>query len=161
MISITDSNFHDNQGAAISATPDFLRAGDPTNPLLSGNPFFRGNVLTNNDLNGLELRTDVFWGGRPSGSSRTNLHTDGLWDDTDLPHIVRGPIIARGASGYRTIVDPETVGFGLPEFPETNYFFAGQDVAKPTPTNPNSPKPAVARPGPTWVECHVSELDSH
>ena len=128
-VSITDSNFHDNQGAAISATPDFLRAGDPTNPLLSGNPFFRGNVLTNNDLNGLELRTDVFWGGRPSGSSRTNLHTDGLWDDTDLPHIVRGPIIARGASGYRTIVDPETVGFGLPEFPETNYFFAGQDVA--------------------------------
>ena len=52
---ITNNTFDNNQDAPMAISPDGLLAGDPQRPLQSGHPFFRGNVLVNNDINGLAV----------------------------------------------------------------------------------------------------------
>jgi len=79
---ITNNNFFDNRNAAIDvAEPDGLLAGAPLTPLLSGKPFFRGNVLQRNDLNALEV-------GTATGQTRVNT----VWDQTDITFALRRTI---------------------------------------------------------------------
>ncbi|MBX6312577.1 MAG: hypothetical protein IRY99_06610, partial [Isosphaeraceae bacterium] len=101
---ITNNNFFDNGSgdskapeAVIGITPDGLLAADPLRPLLSGNPFFRGNVMLRNDLNGMEV-LPAFQGA--VAPAPPNLHVDSIWDDTDLTYILRGTIRLDGASGF-------------------------------------------------------------
>ena len=42
---ITNNNFYNNFDAAMQIEPNGLMAGDPLHPLVSGDPFFRGNVM--------------------------------------------------------------------------------------------------------------------
>ncbi len=54
-VSVTNNDFYNNLQAPMSITPDGLLAADPQKPLRSGNPFFRGNVMLRNEINGLEV----------------------------------------------------------------------------------------------------------
>ncbi len=53
---ITNNNFFDNFDAAMQIEPNGLMAGDPLDPLVSGHPFFRGNVMQGNGIDGLAVR---------------------------------------------------------------------------------------------------------
>ena len=55
---ITNNNFFDNFDAAMQIEPNGLLAGDPLDPLVSGHPFFRGNVMQGNGIDGLSVVTD-------------------------------------------------------------------------------------------------------
>lgn len=95
---VTNNNFFDNQDAAMGIEANGLLAADPLRPLQSGNPFFRGNVFERNDLNGVEVfgapqnRDGLTVFGYPS-----NLDVESIWDDTDVPWILRTTIILAGA----------------------------------------------------------------
>ncbi len=89
-VSITNNNFTDNAGAPMSIEPDGLLATDSTRPLVSGNPFFRGNVMQRNDLNGLYVTAPN------AGVNTPNLHYNSVWDDTDLTYILEGTIRLAG-----------------------------------------------------------------
>src|SRR5581483_3383981 len=52
---ITNNDFFDNIEAAISMDVNGMLAADPLRPLVSGNPFFRGNVMQRNDINAVEV----------------------------------------------------------------------------------------------------------
>ncbi len=86
---ITNNNFNYNLQAPISETPNGLLAADPLTPLDSGNPYFRGNVLQGNDVNGLEVY------GNP-GANTANLTVNSVWDDTDITYVLRGTIVLGG-----------------------------------------------------------------
>ena len=63
---ITNNNFFHNFDAAMQIEPDGLLGGDPLTPLESGHPFFRGNVMTGNGIDGLSVVTDrVYEDNRP------------------------------------------------------------------------------------------------
>ncbi len=66
-------------------------------PLRSGNPFFRGNVFINNTRNGMEVLPPLqnVFGYTP------NLTVDSVWDDWDVPYILRGDHPAGRRSGFR------------------------------------------------------------
>ena len=55
---ITNNNFFHNFDAAMQIEPNGLLAGDPLTPLASGHPFFRGNVMQGNGIDGLAVVTD-------------------------------------------------------------------------------------------------------
>ena len=104
---ITNNNFLSNLQAPISDDPNGLLASDPLRPLLSGNPFFRGNIMLGNDLNGLEVKPETVYNGTNSltginGYSlvyrgyNPNTFTDTVWDDTDLTYVLRSTIILAG-----------------------------------------------------------------
>jgi hypothetical protein len=98
---VTNNDFFDNAQAPISETPDGLLAGDPTRPLVSGNPFFRGNVLERNDINGLEVLA-------PNTYPLPNLTVNSIWDDTDITYVLRGTIIVGGVEPFQ-LPSPSTV----------------------------------------------------
>lgn len=104
--SITNNDFLDNLQAPMSIEPNGLLAADPQRPLLSGNPFFRGNVMQRNDLNALEVY----------GIGRGNLLTvDSVWDDTDLTYALRDTIVlGPGPGGPFPRPQPDPDAF-LPE----------------------------------------------
>ena len=92
--------------------PNGLLAGDPLHPLASGHPFFRGNVLQGNGIDGMSVVTSRLYitsnpGGQyigpveaifaPGGSNQT---VSTVWDSTDLTYVLRGTIILTGASGF-------------------------------------------------------------
>src|SRR5207245_963332 len=56
-IYITNNNFYHNFDTAMQIEPNGLLAGDPLTPLASGHPFFRGNVMQNNGIDGLAVIT--------------------------------------------------------------------------------------------------------
>jgi hypothetical protein len=91
---VTNNNFFDNQEAAIGIQPNGLLAADPLRPLQSGNPFFRGNVMQRNDVNGLEV-IPPNQGSLPPGSW-ANLTVNSTWDDTDLTYVLRGTVRLAG-----------------------------------------------------------------
>jgi hypothetical protein len=93
---VTNNDFFDNLQAPIGIDPNGLLAADPLRPLSSGNPFFRGNVMTGNDFNGLEVLPALqnFVGYVP------NLTVDSTWDDTDLTYVLRGTIRPAGPEGF-------------------------------------------------------------
>lgn len=100
-VKVTNNDFFDNNQAPMEIDPNGLLAADPLRPLLSGNPFFRGNILQRNGLNGLEVRgpftnsDGLFFVGYPS-----NLEVDSVWDDTDLTYVLRTTIVLAGAFGF-------------------------------------------------------------
>ena len=69
---VTNNTFDFNQDAPMAISPDGLLAGDPQRPLESGHPFFRGNVLTNNDINGLAVLAPRTVGGPEAGLPSPN-----------------------------------------------------------------------------------------
>ncbi len=105
---VTNNNFFYNTGAAMQIEPNGLMAGDPTRPLLSGHPFFRGNVMQGNDMDGLQVITntgqgEAFSNGNatgqimsPIGNGNVNQTVSTVWDATDLTYILRGSIVIGG-----------------------------------------------------------------
>ena len=87
-VMVTNNNFYDNSDAGIYIDPDGLAATDPLTPLSSGHPFFRGNILQRNGLDGLAVGQI---GGLPPNAF--NLTTNSVWDQTDLTYVLRGTII--------------------------------------------------------------------
>ena len=85
---VTNNNFFDNLQAPISIDPNGLLATDPLRPLVSGNPFFRGNIMLRNELNGLEVLPEI--------ASNGNLLINSVWDDTDLTYLLRTTIRLAG-----------------------------------------------------------------
>ena len=73
----------------ISETPNGLLAADTLRPLSSGAPYFRGNILQNNDLNAMEVLGDVGNGNREI----ENVDVNSLWDSTDITYLVRDSIV--------------------------------------------------------------------
>ena len=47
--------------------PNGLLAGDPLHPLASGHPFFRGNVMQGNGIDGLAVVTSPSYPTHPDG----------------------------------------------------------------------------------------------
>jgi large repetitive protein len=94
---ITNNNFQDNLGAAIGIEPDGLLAADPLRPLVSGNPFFRGNVMLRNGANGMEVFGNTL---DPIFLQRPTLTVNSVWDDTDLTYILRGTIALEGYDDF-------------------------------------------------------------
>ncbi len=109
---ITNNNFFDNFDAAMQIEPNGLMAGDPLDPLESGHPFFRGNVMQDNGIDGLLVVTnrgypfvaasgynyvgpyDGAASGGPFGYA--NLTVSSVWDLTDLTYVLEGTIIPAG-----------------------------------------------------------------
>ena len=87
-VSITDDNFDSNSDAPIYVDPNALLATNPLTPLSSGHPFFRGNVLTNNNDNAVAI-------GYGEGSDQDGFVSNTtIWDQTDITYLLRGTIIA-------------------------------------------------------------------
>ncbi|MEW4567156.1 S8 family serine peptidase [Tautonia sp. JC769] len=109
-VSVTNNDFYDNFDTPILVSPNQLLAADPTRPLLSGNPFFRGNVMQRNSINGLGVSTggfvippvnfqgDFYAESVPANSWSPNQNVDAVWDDTDIVHVLRGTVILAGWS---------------------------------------------------------------
>ncbi|RUL88389.1 S8 family serine peptidase [Tautonia sociabilis] len=110
-VSITNNDFFDNFDTPIVVEPNQLLAADPTRPLLSGNPFFRGNVMERNSVNGLGIKTTpgvIIPPPNNQGDFYTeaalddgaNLTVNSVWDDTDIVHVLRGTVNLAGWSGF-------------------------------------------------------------
>ncbi len=110
---ITNNNFFDNFDAAMQIEPNGLLAGNPLTPLVSGHPFFRGNVMQGNGIDGLAVVTDRVYllnaatnfnyvgpvEGIP-GPGSVNQTVSTVWDSTDLTYVLRGTIVLAGAYGF-------------------------------------------------------------
>ncbi len=57
---VTNNDFFDNLDAPMQIEPNGLMAGDPLRPLLSGHPYFRGNVMKRNDIDGTGRRLQLY-----------------------------------------------------------------------------------------------------
>lgn len=118
--SFTDNDFFDNFEAPLGITPNGMLAGDPLQPLTSGNPFFRGNVFQRNTYNGMRVYTTGQFGTtsmnaipdfplyRGNSGSAGNLNVDMVWDDTDLVYILKGTIKPNGWN-LGSLNDPNTL----------------------------------------------------
>jgi hypothetical protein len=151
---ITNNTFDFNQDSPMAISPDGLLAGDPQRPLQSGHPFFRGNVLVNNDINGMSvLNLPSYPVGGPEelvyvpNSDSNTLDVNSVWDTTDLVYIVRGSIILAGRGdiasfggvGQRPL--PSSTSFGQALAPAINLTIEsalpdtllanGQTIARP------------------------------
>jgi hypothetical protein len=111
---ITNNNFFDNVDAPMSIEPNGLLAANPLTPLESGAPYFRGNVMQRNGVDGLAVRTSDIaqlantnfppgrvetvrsTGGPGSPFGSVNLTVNSVWDLTDLTYVVRGSIVLAG-----------------------------------------------------------------
>ena len=106
---ITNNNFFDNFDAAMQIEPNGLLAGDPLDPLVSGHPFFRGNVMQGNGIDGLSVITDRVYLLKAvtnynyvgpveaiAGAGFVNQTVDAVWDSTDLTYVLRGTIVLAG-----------------------------------------------------------------
>ena len=54
-VSVTNNDFFDNHDAPIAIDPTGSWPPIRSTPLSSGNPFFRGNVMQRNDINGMAV----------------------------------------------------------------------------------------------------------
>ena len=96
---VTNNLFQYNADTPIGIDPNGLLAADPTRPLLSGHPFFRGNILQGNAINGLGVRAPaIYLGGVPDGANST---VSELWDSTDITYVLRGTIVMYGLGTNR------------------------------------------------------------
>ncbi|SIO62070.1 Subtilase family protein [Singulisphaera sp. GP187] len=107
-VMVTNNDFFDNLDTAMQIEPNGLMAGDAIRPLLSGHPYFRGNVMQRNDIDGLAVVTsNVFQVvtdpnqpirriERTFGSGGTNLTVNSVWDSTDLTYVLRGSVVLAG-----------------------------------------------------------------
>jgi hypothetical protein len=103
---ITNNNFVDNFDAAMQIEPNGLLAGDPLRPLISGHPFFRGNVMQGNGIDGMVVTVSRVYAytsnyGNFLGpeeaillpGSVANQTVNTVWDSTDLTYVLKGTII--------------------------------------------------------------------
>ncbi len=110
---ITNNNFFDNFDSAMQIEPNGLMAGDPLHPLVSGHPFFRGNVMQGNGIDGMSVLTNRVYLLRAAanynyvgpveaigGPGYVNQTVDTVWDSTDLTYVLRGTIVLAGAYGF-------------------------------------------------------------
>ena len=114
---ITNNNFYHNFDAAMQIEPDGLLAGDPLTPLESGHPFFRGNVMQGNGIDGLAVVTDrrlrtttrpPNWNyigpieaiDRVIAVDYVNQDVSAVWDSTDLTYVLRGTIVLGPRAGF-------------------------------------------------------------
>jgi hypothetical protein len=132
-ISITNNNLIGNSDVPMNITGDGLFAADPTRPLQSGNPFFRGNIMQGNDLNGLGVVATS-----PGDRERTIVNVNSVWNLTDLTYIVRGTITLGGAflppQGSTTQLSPipaPAVTLTIQSLLPGTVLANGQTVAKP------------------------------
>jgi len=107
-VMVTNNDFYDNLDTPMQIEPNGLLAGDPLRPLLSGHPYFRGNVMKGNDIDGLAVVTsNVFQVvtdpnqpirriERPFGAGGYNQSVNAVWDATDLTYVVRGSVVLAG-----------------------------------------------------------------
>lgn len=107
-VMVTNNDFFDNLDAAMQIEPNGLMAGDAIRPLLSGHPYFRGNVMQRNDIDGMAVVTSstfqvVTNPNQPIrrvestyGAGYTNLTVNSVWDSTDLTYVLRGSVILAG-----------------------------------------------------------------
>ncbi|MFI5457180.1 MAG: Ig-like domain-containing protein [Isosphaerales bacterium] len=110
---ITNNNFFHNFDAAMQIEPNGLLAGNPLTPLLSGHPFFRGNVMQGNGIDGLSVITARVY----LLNAATNYNYLGpveaigvpgyvnqtvstVWDSTDLTYVLRGTIVLAGSYSF-------------------------------------------------------------
>ncbi|HWE38007.1 MAG TPA: Ig-like domain-containing protein [Isosphaeraceae bacterium] len=102
---VTNNTFQYNLDTPIGIDPNGLLAADPQRPLKSGHPFFRGNILVNNAINGLGVRAP----GLTFSPDGYNASVSELWDATDITYVLRGTIVMRGVgSNPRAIPLPST-----------------------------------------------------
>ena len=94
--------------------PNGLLAGDPLHPLVSGHPFFRGNVMQGNGIDGLAVVTSRSYLFDPNHNCNYigpveaifgpggyfNQTVSAVWDATDLTYVLRGTIILAGAYDF-------------------------------------------------------------
>ena len=110
---ITNNNFFNNFDAAMQIEPNGLLAGNPLTPLVSGHPFFRGNVMSNNGIDGLVVVTNQVYiytndyASVPRARRRhrrrrayANLTVDSVWDLTDMTYVLQGTLIIDGAYDF-------------------------------------------------------------
>src|SRR5262249_3451871 len=133
-VMVTNNNFFDNLDTPMQIEPNGLKAGDALRPLLSGHPFFRGNVMQRNDIDGmavvssttLQVITDPTTGVRrleiPLSSGAANLTVDSVWDSTDLTYVLRGSIVVAGDYSFfnganTTPATPNPTQFGAERKP--------------------------------------------
>ena len=108
---ITNNNFFHNFDAAMQIEPNGLLAGNPLTPLASGNPFLRGNVMTNNGIDGLMVLTNQLYlfstnyasylgpdQAIAAGGGYSNLSVNSVWDLTDITYVLKGTLIISGAN---------------------------------------------------------------
>ncbi|WP_169980340.1 S8 family serine peptidase [Tautonia rosea] len=155
-VSVTNNDFFDNFDVPILVSPNQLLAADPTRPLLSGNPFFRGNVMERNSINGLGVSTggfvippvnfqgDFYAESVPFNGNSPNLTVDSVWDDTDIVHVLRGTVILAGwnNSGFGSKPLPSATTFGAELQPAVSLTLQS---ALPDTLLPNGER--IARPG--------------
>jgi hypothetical protein len=125
-VMVTNNNFTDNFDAAMQVDPDSLLSADPVTPLVSGHPFFRGNVMQRNDIDGMAVvatRSYTFQGNlggpliRPQEAillDSANQFVSTTWDASDLTYVLRGSIILSGFSyfGNDAPPSPNPTAFG-------------------------------------------------
>ncbi|QDV37134.1 S8 family serine peptidase [Tautonia plasticadhaerens] len=150
-VSVTNNDFFDNYDAPMVVEPDQLLATDPLRPLLSGNPFIRGNLLLRNDVNGLLINTST--GVQVTGAPTefippvdpgVNLTVDSVWDDTDIVHVMRGSILFAGYydGGFNGEPVPNVEEFDFEERPSVTL-----TVASSAPDKLLANGDRIARPG--------------
>ncbi len=112
---VTNNNFYDNFDTAMQIEPNGLLAADPTRPLQSGEPFFRGNVMQNNDIDGMAVVTNRSYKENadysqllrpqevPLPNGTANLTVNSVWASTDLTYVLRGTVVLAGYydTGFR------------------------------------------------------------
>ena len=86
-IMVTNDTFTDNLDVPINLRPNALEAGDPSRPLLSGDPFIHGNVFQRNDFNAVGIQ------GGTSGVNTSNLDVNSVWTGGDFTYILRNTIV--------------------------------------------------------------------
>ncbi len=132
---ITNDNFYNNFSSAMSIEPNGLLAGDPLTPLASGHPFFRGNVLHGNGIDGMSVLTAVVYLDNATtnwsyigpieaisaGTQYVNQTVDAVWDSTDLTYVLQGTVVLGSGNGL--------FGFNQPLVPNTTSF-----TTEPSPT---------------------------
>ena len=108
---VTNNNFFHDFDAAMQIEPNGILAGNPLTPLTSGNPFLRGNVMSNNGIDGLMVLTNQSYFSSKNfasylgplqaiagGGGYSNLSVDSVWQLTDITYVLQGTLIISG--GY-------------------------------------------------------------
>jgi hypothetical protein len=136
---ITNNNFFDNFDSAMQIEPNGLMSGNTLTPLApvnftdpfdinnigGGSPFFRGNVMSDNGIDGMSVVTNrgyyvnpgnnfQFVGPREAisvGVSYVNQTVNAVWNATDLTYVLRGTVVLAGAYDFENF--DSTTGFGF------------------------------------------------
>ncbi|KLU02986.1 hypothetical protein RISK_004956 [Rhodopirellula islandica] len=84
-----DESQYQNQVAPGASTPSYF-----TSDVTRVGPHIRGNVLTNNSINGLQIRLLT-----PTGGDLQSLDVNARFDDTDIVHVLTENLLIEGNPG--------------------------------------------------------------